>query len=481
VSGTLAVAVVCGVLGVCGLGVLALLGVARSGPELVRMSPLAPLAGMAWVGIAAATAATAGVPFGLVGLLLVTVATCAAGGLRLARADAPRVETAARPAGSWAELALATVSLGVLAVVVGYGLATYGVKPLVEYDGWAMWGMKAKAIAWLDADRAVLASETYERLHLEYPLLLPALHALPIDAAESFASNIVVLNCVAIGLAGLLALWGLMRGRVRAGLLVPFLAAIAAMPAFFVQLGTGYADAPLAVLVAAGVGAAAVWLLDRRAAWLALATLFLAAAALTKNEGLLFALAALVALLSVASGRRRAVAVSAGVVALVYAPWRVYTSVHDLGAGDYDLASSFDPLWVARRLHRAPDSVWAVLERAGRPREVGVLLVVGLACGLLAIVLGRTGIGVFATGFAVLSLAGLAWIYVISPLELSSYTSGTAHRVVLSAVIGLAALCPLLLEESARALAAGGESSAGAGSLTPGGPESPVLRRDPPP
>jgi hypothetical protein len=155
--------------------------------------------------------------------------------------------------------------------------------------------------------------------------------------------------------------------------------------------------------------------------------------------------------------------------------------VHDLGAPEYDLSSSFKPLWVARRLDRAPDSVWAVLERAGRPREVGVLLVIGLACGLLAVLLGRTRIGVFASGFAVLSLAGLAWIYVISTLELSSYTSSTAHRVVLSVVIGLAGLCPLLLEESARALAAGDESSEGAGSLTPGGPESPVLRRDPPP
>jgi hypothetical protein len=459
-NGTVAVAAVVGLITACGLGVLALLGAASASRELLRMSPVAPLAGMAWVGIAAATAATAGIGLGLTGLMLVTVVTCAGGATRLARSTGVPAARAQRRSGRWFERGFAGASLALLVVVCGFALVTYGVKPLVEYDGWAMWGMKAKAIAWLDADPAVLASAAYERLHIEYPLLLPALHALPIDAAESFTSNIVVVNCIAFGLGGLLAIWGILRDRVRPAALLPFVAAIAAMPAFFIQLGSGYADVPVAMLVAAGVGAAARWLADGRGSWLALATLFLGASTLTKNEGLLFAVAVLVPLIAVAEGRRRVVALSAGVVALVYAPWRAYIAAYDLGSPAYDLSSSFDPRWVAPRLTRVPEAVWGVVEKAFDPRELGFLLTLGLAFAALALLLGHRRLGAFALGFGILSLAGISWIYVISPLEVSSFVSSSGSRVVVSAIVGLATLSPLLVEESARTLDARAKSRA---------------------
>jgi hypothetical protein len=482
VSGTAAVLFVFGLLTLCGLGVLALVGASRSANELIRMSPVAPLAGMASVGIAAATAATAGVGFGLPGLLAVTVGTCVAGGARLARSTDTPPPDLGQSGRRWLDLGFAGVALAVIVTVCGFALATYGVKPLVEYDGWAMWGMKAKAIAWLDADPAVLASDAYERLHLEYPLLLPALHALPIGAAESFSSNIVVLNCIAVGLAGLLAIWGLLRRRVRPVLLLPFLAAIAAMPAFFFQLGSGYADVPLAMFIAAGVVAAARWLVDERTFWLALASLFLAAAAITKNEGLLFAVAVLVPLFAFATGRRRAVAVSAGVVAIVYAPWRVYIAAHELGSPAYDLSSSLDLPWVLPRLRRAPEAVSGLVAEAVDPYEVGFLLALGAGASILTVVVGHRRLGLFAAGFTLLSLAGLSWIYVISPLEVSSFLSSSASRVVVSGVVGLAALCPLLVEECARKLSAReDQSSPGAGSLSAGGSRSPLLRRRSPP
>ena len=106
------------------------------------------------------------------------------------------------------------------------------------------------------------------------------------------------------------------------------------------------------MFVAAGVIAAARWLVDERTSWLVLATLFLAAAALTKNEGLLFAVALLVPLFAVATGRRRAVAISAVVVALVYAPWRVYIAAYDAGSPAYDLSDSLNIPLLARRHDR---------------------------------------------------------------------------------------------------------------------------------
>lgn len=451
-SGVASIVLVNVVFACCGLGVLAVLGVARSPKGLLRAAALAPLAGMAWVGIAAATTATIGPSFGIVGLVVVTLATCAGGALRLRRDDDVLPLAGPRRGLRWRELGVAAAALATIAVVCAFAVATFAVKPLVEYDGWAMWGMKGKAIATLGGDPAVLASDTYTRLHLEYPLLLPALHALPIGAADRFSSNIVVLQCVTIGIAGLLAFWGLLRDVVRPSVLLAFVAAIAAMPAFFLQLGSGYADVPLAVFAACGLVAAARWLTHGGGQWLALGTLFLAAAVLTKNEGLLSAAATYVPLLVVATGRRRAVAASALVVALAYAPWRAYITIHDLGSPAYDLSSSFNIPWVVRRLDRAPEAARGLLGEALDPRQFGLLLVLGVAATTLTVLLGVRALGLLAAGFTLLSFAGLVWIYVLSPYDVSDFLSGNANRVIMALVVGIATLCPLLIEQCAQKL-----------------------------
>ena len=137
---------------------------------------------MAWVGIVAATLATLGSRLSVVGLLLLTVATCAAGVVRVARqTDRGSPFTRVPRARSLFD-GLATASaLLALGVVSLFALALFLVKPLAEYDGWAMWGMKSRALAALGGDPGVFASPAYGRLHLEYPLLLPSLHALPLQ------------------------------------------------------------------------------------------------------------------------------------------------------------------------------------------------------------------------------------------------------------------------------------------------------------
>jgi hypothetical protein len=449
VSGAGAVVVVVAVLTVTGFGVIAVLRIATTRRELVRHAALAPLAGMAWAGIVAGTAATLGSRLGILGLAALAVVTCVAGGARIARSS-PRTASRVALRRNPFEIAAGIVSLLAIGVVLVAALEVFRIKPLAEYDGWAMWGMKARAIALLGGTRDVFASDAYERLHLEYPLLLPALHALPLQLADGFSSNTVVLSCLVVGLAGLLALWGVLRDRVRPVLLVPFLAAIATAPAFFGQLATGYADVPLAVFVAAGSVALARWLVDHDVAWLALGTLFLAAAVLTKNEGLLFAFAAFGALLATADERRRAVLIAGAVLLSAYTPWRAYVAIHDLGAPDYDLSSSLNLPWVVGRLDRAPEAAEGLLRAAGD--EFGVLIVVGFVCSLVAWAAGLRSLAAFAMGYTALSYAGLVWIYVLTPNDVSNYLSTNGDRVVVSLVIGSAALCPLLVEESVQAL-----------------------------
>ena len=284
----------------------------------------------------------------------------------------PEVSAPPSDTRSWLERVTVGAALLALGVVIVAAAALFRVKSLAEYDGWAMWGMKSRAIAALGAaDPDVFASAAYARLHLEYPLLLPSLHALPLQLRDGFSGNVVVLSCFAIGLAGLAAVWGILRERVRASILLPFMAALATAPGFFGQLATGYADVPVAMFVAAGVVASARWLLDDRRAWLLLTTLFVASAALTKNEGLLCGAATFVALFVAAEGRRRPVAISAAVAALVYAPWtrvrrhprrrcsglRALLVVQpSMGAGDGSIARPWPPTDCCGELQRGISS-----------------------------------------------------------------------------------------------------------------------------
>jgi hypothetical protein len=458
---------------VAGLGVLAAIGVGSTARELLRYAPVAPLAGMAWMGVLAATLATLGSRLGIGGMLVVTVATCATGALRVAwRAGEPATAPAPRRRSSFENLVVAA-SLLAIGVVTLFAVALFRIKPLAEYDGWAMWGMKSRAIAALGAaDPALFASQAYARLHLEYPLLLPSLHALPLQLLDGFESNAVVLGCLSIGLAGLMAIWGLLRDRVRASLLLPILAALTTAPAFFGQLATGYADVPLAVFVASGVVASARWLLDDARMWLALTTLFVTAATLTKNEGLLFAAATYVALLVTAERRRGAVLVSGAIVALAYAPWRAYVAIHDLGAPDYDLSSSLNLPWVVRRLDRAPEAAEGLLQRTTEQYQFGFLLLLCAASVVVALLFGPRRLGTLGGAFGLVSFAGLTWIYVLTPNDVSDYLSSNGDRIIVSLVVGLTALAPLLLEESTRRLAQPGTDDASV-MTAPGGSSSP--------
>jgi hypothetical protein len=68
------------------------------------------------------------------------------------------------------------VAVGLVVVLL---LIDAAYRPLSEWDAWAMWTMKAKAVTLLGGlDARVLAGVPYHHLHLDYPLLLPAVEAM---------------------------------------------------------------------------------------------------------------------------------------------------------------------------------------------------------------------------------------------------------------------------------------------------------------
>jgi hypothetical protein len=169
-----------------------------------------------------------------------------------------------------------------------------------DWDAWTMWGSKAKVLA--------LGSGPLKDVtrfgHPDYPLLWPTIWALSGWLAGGWE------ECWSKGWGAvflLLCLWEMMAAvrRESGSLLAGFFAAalFASVPNVPLIASWGYAEAPLWLMMTCGLSAFLRWQSDSRRADAILAALFAAGAALTKNEGLLFAL--LLGLMLLGSGRGR--------------------------------------------------------------------------------------------------------------------------------------------------------------------------------
>lgn len=422
---------------VIGVGVAALL-----------RAPLgtAYLAGLAVVGIVSAHLALLHVSFGWTGL-----AVLAAAAVVVTWRVLPRRWAALNRVSPWG-------AAGVAALVAFFVHAwpTFASKPLDDYDGWAIWGMKAKALTLLGwADPALFAAAAAVPAHRDYPLLVPSLEAVASRAMGGFDPRLVHLQFLLFAVAGIAALHGLLRDRVPPWLTWPFLLALVAAPAVSGQLLTAYADIPLAFLVAAGLLAAARWIDDPEPRTLALATLFFGAACLTKNEALVFVGAAYLGLL-LATRRWKPILLSALVVELVLLPWQIWLAAHRIRS---DTVISLDSLDLGHP-GIGPAALRQLLDRAFSFHEWPLLLPLFLVVLLLAV---PSRLAAFAGTWALVSMVGLAGIYVVSELEWSNYLAYSGDRVIDSVLVGAVALTPLL---AAEALARGSRRTTPRGEAT---------------
>jgi hypothetical protein len=433
---------------VTGVGLLPLLGIARSWRELAYRSGVAYLCGLVFVGIVSAHLALVHVGIGWIGLSLFAAASVTFCAWRLRGTAQPALR---RP--TWIHVAGFAV---LTAVLVDYARA-FRVAPLNRYDAWAIWALKGHALyAFGWADPVVFAGASYRFANLDYPLLLPSLEAIGFRTMGAFDTRLLHVQFLLLLVAALLALFAILRDRVPAPVLWLSLFAVALAPAVFSQLLTAYADVPLALIFGVGVAAAGRWVITNERWALALATLCFAGALLTKNEGSLFVLATFVALLAAAHRRWRAILVAAGVDLLLLLPWRIFVRVHDLRDINYSLADSFDVHHINGRLGVGPIAFRTLAEQMLDPRQWGLLVPIFVALVLTAFVLGARALPLFAVVWTVLAWLGLSWIYVISHFEYSSYLDSTKERVVASVVIGSAALIPLFAAECWTRLSARG-------------------------
>ncbi len=306
------------------LALVCAVGRGRLADELFKL-PLALPLGVALLGLAryacigVAGAAPPGVELAL--LLPLAYGAWRRWGVRLD----PTPEERAR----WPRVVAACVlAAGLVAFVVAVG-ARFAYQPDGEWDAWAFWNSRARFI--------VRSPEGWERaftaLHPDLHPRYPPLHTMSVAWAWTLAGHEDPLLSFVIGVAfglGSVAAVGLGVARLRGATLgLVAASALACAPGFVLHSASQYADVPVAFHLCAALVYLALAEREGRAGWLVLAGLSLGLAALTKNEGLLFALALLAgrAVLLRLPARRSALAVAAGALPGAIA-WAAFRALH---------------------------------------------------------------------------------------------------------------------------------------------------------
>jgi hypothetical protein len=227
---------------------------------------------------------------------------------------------------------------------------------LYEFDAWAFWVPKAKAIYYFGGFDEQFFREL---INQAYPPLVPVLEA----AAFHFmgSPDVVTLHLqfwfLLAGFVG--AVVGLLSGRVSPLFVWPPLLLMLVAPYVGGHFYQPTADFLLDEFFAIAALLIALWVVNRRDWQLIAAGLLLAGAMLTKREGYAFAASALVAALVVTAGARRTAwpkLIAVGILAAAATvPWRVLLAIRDLGgggpeAGGTGLISNLDRAWPSLRL-----------------------------------------------------------------------------------------------------------------------------------
>lgn len=435
-----------------GLGLLSGLGVIKATPrQLLAAGGLAYLAGASVVMVVLIGLAVAGVPLSL-GLFAAICLVCALGLVVGVRRGWPmeglRVRQGLRDLDLEGRIVAALIAGMVLFAIVGF--ATAGLKALVEFDAWQLWTRKAILLFWYpDLPTKVFTSTTaYANVQPDYPLLLPMLEAMQFraggrpDPAQAHATTwiLFVAGVWALAFLGSRITRPFIAVGIPAGLMVLFSAAAL----------SAYADVPVAVLVAPGMLAIALWLQHGRPVDLALGAILLGGAAAAKNEGIqAAAIVFLVATLVRAwarEWREAAVVAATGIATALVAilPWRAWMAAHDVTA-TLSLSDGLNPSYLVDRF----DRVWPSIERlsgqlTGQPLAQATFAI-GIAIAIASIRwLPRLAAFYLAVGF--LYCVSIVWAYWISPLDLNFHLATSVERVVyVPALMGAAAVLHLSL------------------------------------
>jgi len=431
---------------VIGVALLPLLRIARTRDELAARLGLGYMLGVAGVGALSAHLALIGVPVGLLELVLLAL-VAGIPAWRLARRLPKQPSDTLSLGVGWIDVAsriVGVASFVIALVLLAHAERAFAVRPLVEWDGWAIWGMKARALYdFGGVAQGVFTSQPYGPL--QHPILLPALEANGFRAMGAFDGTLIHVQLVLLAFGFAAALWPLLRERVPAALVGATILAIVAAESTLRQLAGNLADIPLAFFVALGVVALARALLDGGSGLLPVAAIMLGAATLTKPEGLLFAAAALIAFALIA--RTRSSLVTAAAVALILLPWRIFVAAHGLKNPEYSFGDLLNPAYLSDHSDRVRPAFWGVWHQVWSSGW-GLLVPLALVAFAGALLARQWRLTAFAAAWTLLSFAGIVLVFWISVVPIELTLKWAAYRTVASLVIAAAALAPLLAGEA---------------------------------
>jgi hypothetical protein len=337
---------------------------------------------------------------------------------------------------SWPSIFVAGVLL--VFFVLGYRLAL--VTPLAAWDSWSIWARKAVIL--LDFGHlpaGLFTSPSYRFMHPDYPLLVPMMESVWFRFVSGADTQTLHVQFWLLFAASLGASAYISARLTPSVVWAPLVGFIAVTPAIYAQLTTQYADIPMCLFLLPGLLLVGDWIGSRRSSSLILATLLLAAAANTKNEGLTAAASAITAgtIVTLSSrsmfGRRRDLTlVLLGIAGFLVAvaPWRLWLAAHNIG-GDMPIGKGLDPHYLSSRTARLSPTFTALYHQLTSQSVWHYLLPLGLALVLarliprhsraLASFYGLTGIFVFAS---------IVWAYWINANPIQWYLATSANRTV---------------------------------------------------
>jgi hypothetical protein len=430
---------------VAGAGLTRPLGLWRRWEDLPGVLAIAYVAGLATVGIAATLMLIAGLALTVWQVLLLCMLLTAAGLLPVSLGTAldaplPSSRAARRVAAAIAAL---------LAVYLLALLARSWYEPLFHWDAWAMWTLKARAIVFLDGlDLRVFAGDAYRSLHLDYPLLVPALEAIDFRFMGRIETRVLDVQFWFLFVGFLGAAAQLLRDRVHALVLWPALLLLGIAPSLAIQLRWSIADFPVALLFGLATLAGWRYLESGRLPFAALLALLAGAAWATKREGVASVVILYLLLLAFAVFRRVRVLplVTAGAVSLAgILPWALWVKTHHLEPGELPLGKSVTPSYLLDRTDRLAPAARGLAEQAFKPGWWLIVLPLLLVAAALALRNPRgRPLAIFVLTLLALMFVSLLWAYWADRPEIHQHVAHTARRVVTSALVVAGLFLPLL-------------------------------------
>lgn len=324
----------------------------------------------------------------------------------------------------------------IAAFQVVYCVAQAISRPIVGWDAWAIWFLKAKAF-FVSGGLPSTHFFSTEYLHPDYPLLTPLVvtwHYLCLGRVDDQIAKIVF----PLSLLALLVMFGYtLAQETRRDYAAVVTALLSLTPFVVMHAGgidlerawgdyVGYADLTLAVYFWGGAAFLYLYERHRDLTWALLAALFLGMGAWTKNEGLTYAaMGGVLLIVSMRSWRYALAAV--GLISMFVLPWIAFKASLPLGN---DIVGQARWLGLGNHLDRVP----TIMAYAWRSVSGGGFGLLWFAFALGSVLNWRRMLDAPLRSCMLLiggQLVIYVFVYMITPRDLSWHLGTSIDRVFL--------------------------------------------------